>query len=40
MVESGVEHGIKLMDEVGRLLGAWLKASKNAAARLRALDSP
>lgn len=27
------EHGVKLMDEVGRLLSAWLKASKNAAAR-------
>jgi hypothetical protein len=28
------EHGARLMDEIGRLLGAWLKtARKNDAAR-------
>jgi hypothetical protein len=26
------EHGAKLMDEVGRLLGAWLKAVKGQRA--------
>jgi hypothetical protein len=27
------EHGARLMDEVGRLLGAWLKAAKANAQR-------
>ncbi len=31
------EHGAKLMDEIGRLLGAWIKtAQKNRADALRA----
>lgn len=39
---SRLGHGIRLMEEVGRLLGAWLKTSRaGAAARAApALNSP
>lgn len=38
------EHGIRLMEEVGRLLGAWLKAQRAqpsaSAAAARATPAP
>ena len=30
ITERQFEHGAKLMDEVGKLLGAWLKAARSA----------
>ena len=34
LVSDGTfEHGVRLMDEVGRLLGAWLKNARAAAQR-------
>ena len=33
------EHGLRLMEEVGRLLGAWLKTSR-ASAAARAAPAP
>lgn len=30
ITERQFEHGAKLMDEVGKLLGAWLKTAKSA----------
>jgi hypothetical protein len=33
MSDGQYEYAAKLMDEIGRLLGAWLKAAKASAAR-------
>lgn len=33
ITEGQFEHGAKLMDEIGRLLGTWLKAAKAGAIR-------
>jgi hypothetical protein len=34
------EHGMRLMEEVGRLLGAWLKQTRANAAAARASPAP